>query len=217
MLSNEEFVKKQNELDKRMLEIWEHPYFDGITDYEKYKKAPVKILWILKEPNGTAGGNHRDFHKDIRDYKRWKSTYGNIMRVAYAILHKIDDHQAIPDIDTKECTIEDSPVLDEIAIININKSGGNSVTPAGKLNAEYRRDDVKNFLFDQIDFFSPDIIINSHGVYQFFIDQCVGASIQKINGEQYAKCGNRLVLWTSHPNRAPIKSYCNNILRIALG
>ena len=105
-------------------------------------------------------------------------------------------------------------VLDEIAIINVNKSGGASSTPAGKMDLEYKRDGVKDFLFRQIEFINPDIIINSHDVSQFFLDQAGNNEIKKINGEQYSMNNERLIIWTSHPNRAPKESYCNNILNI---
>lgn len=214
MMNMEDFQEKQKNLDETMKGIWDKPFLDGITDYSKYSKAPAKILWILKEPNGKGGGNFREFYKDVREYRLWKSTYGNIMRVSFAIFEGVKDFRDIPQINTNECTIGDDPILDEIAIININKSGGASSTPAGKLGIEYKRDGVKSFLFDQIDFINPDIIINCHGVLQFFLDQCVDSDIVEINGEKFAKSNGRLIIFTSHPNRAHTESYCNNILRI---
>ena len=210
----DDYLKIEKEMDTEMATIWEKPYFDGITDYKLYQKTPIKLLWILKEPNGMGGGNHRVFHQDIRDYGRWKSTYGNIMCVAYGILDGIKTFNEIPPINTKECRIADAIVLDEIAIININKSGGKSTTPLGKMDIEYKRTGVKDFLFKQIEFIAPNIIINSHGVYQFFLDQVGNNEIKKVYGEQYAKNNGRLIIWTSHPNRAPKESYCNNILNI---
>jgi hypothetical protein len=215
-LTKNEFNKQQEILDNEMSKIWEKPFLDGITKYELYQKTPIKILWILKEPNGMGGGNHRIFHQDIRDYNRWKSTYGNIMRVSYGILEGIRSYKEIPPINTKECEIADAIVLDEIAIININKSGGRSTTPLGKMEKEYNRVGVKDFLFKQIEFINPDIIINTHGVKQFFIDQVGNNEIKKINAEEYARNKNRLIIWTTHPNRAPIESYCNNILNIII-
>jgi hypothetical protein len=223
MFSKDEFIKKQEELDIEMGKIWESPFFDGITDYDMYCKAPLKILWILKEPNNAGknsqnGGNQREFHKDVRDYEHWQASFCNIIRVAYGILVGKKEYKEIPPINTKECMIEEDGdeffVLDEIAIINVNKSGGGNVTPQGKLDIEYKREGVKDFLFKQINFIDPHIIINSHGVYQFFKDQVGNNEIKQIYGEQYSKIENRLIIWTSHPNRAPKESYCNNILKI---
>jgi hypothetical protein len=88
MLNHEEYLEKEKELDLEMSKIWDNPRLDGITNFEKYIKAPVKILWVLKEPNGKRGGNHRNFHKDVRSYGLWTRTYANIMRVVYGILNK---------------------------------------------------------------------------------------------------------------------------------
>ena len=215
MLAKDDFLKQQNELDVEISKIWEHPHLDGITDYELYKKAPVKLLWILKEPSNTIDGNSRESCLNVKDYSpHWQNTFGNIMRISYGILDGDKDYTEIPPINKNECTIGDSIILDEIAIININKSGGGKITLPGKLNREYKRAGVKEFLLKQIEFIAPEIIINSHGVRPFFIDQTGGNETKKINAEEYAINNNRLIIWTTHPNRAEPKSYCNNILNI---
>ena len=214
MLEKDDFIKQQDKLDVEISKIWEHPFLDGITEYDLYVKAPVKILWVLKEPNGTKGGNHREFHLNVKDYTRWQNTYGNIMIVSYGILDGDKDFNEIPPIDKDECTINGSIILDEIAIINVNKSGGGSVTPWGRIEKEYNRDGVKDFLLKQIEFINPDVIINTHSVKKFFIDQVGDNEIKKINAEEYSVNKNRLIIWTTHPNRANKKYYCNNILKI---
>jgi len=215
MLTEKEFNKQQENLDNEMSKIWEHPFVDGITEYKLYKDEPIKILWILKEPNGTKGGNHRELHLNVKDYySRWQNTYANIMYVGYGILEDIKKFSEIPHINKDECLIRDQGVLDRIAIINVNKSGGGSRTPKGKMENEYKRTGVKDFLLKQIEFIAPDIIINSHGVRQFFIDQVGDNEIKKINAEEYSVNNNRLIIWTTHPNGAHQESYCNNILNI---
>ena len=78
-------------------------------------------------------------------------------------------------------------------------------------------ENCRSCLLKQIEFINPEIIINSHGVYKFFIDLVGNNEIKKIHGEQYGINNNRLIIWTSHPNRAPKKNYCNNILNIVNG
>ena len=214
MLTKNDYLEQQSKLDNEINIIWEHPHFDGIADYKLYKKAPLKLLWILKESSNTKGGNSRDFYLNVKDYPYWQNTFGNMMCVTYGILNGDKDYTEIPPIDKNECTIGGSIILDEIAVININKSGGSKTTPFGKLDKEYKRDGVKNILLKQVEFISPEIIINSHGVKQFFIDQVGDNEIKKINAEEYAINNNRLIIWTTHPNRAERKSYCNNILNI---
>ncbi|WP_461257386.1 hypothetical protein [Treponema sp. R80B11-R83G3] len=219
MLSEKEFKEKENELDEEMKTIWENPCVDGITEYSLYKDEPVKILWILKEKNGSdCSITHRDFHIDVRRYTRWQATYANIMYVSYGIREGIKYFSEIPHINKEVCTIgkENEIVLDKIAIININKSGGGSRTPKGKMIKEYERPGVKDFLFKQIEFINPDIIINTHGVENFFNDQVGSNEIINFeyNAERYAINKNKLIIWTTHPCGAHQESYCNNILNI---
>jgi hypothetical protein len=216
MLNYEEYIEKEKELDLKMSKIWDNPRLDGITDFEKYIKAPVKILWILKEPNEKKGGNHRNFHKDVRDYGLWTRTYANIMRVVYGILNEVYDYDNIPKIDTSECTIDDQILLDEIAIININKSGGGSSTNQRRLEQGYEQDNKREFLKKQIEFINPEIIINSHRINKFISDQIGENNIVKIHGERFGFNNSRLIIDTSHPNTIGYsnKNYCNNILSI---
>jgi hypothetical protein len=137
------------------------------------------------------------------------------MPVSYGILDGDKNFDEIPPINKEECLIgENAIVLDQIAIININKSGGPNSTPPGKMDKEYKRAGVKEFLLKQIKFINPEIIINAHRVRQFFVDQTRGNEIKKINAEEYAVNKNQLIIWTRHPNRAKKISYCNNILNI---
>jgi hypothetical protein len=204
-----EFLKKEEELDRELSSIWgEYSIVDGITDYAKYDKCNTKILWILREPN--TGGikqkwNHRVFHKDdYTKYNKWKATYKNIILVSYGILKGMYKVESIlPDFDEKSGKIGDSNVLEEIAIINVKKTGGKSTSNRGELNREYARPEVKEFLFKQIEFIKPDIIINAHGITAFTDDQ-----------EEILK--ERLIIKTYHPaqTRLPRNLYCNNTLNL---
>jgi hypothetical protein len=209
------YLQEEKQLDVEMEKIWDSPYFDGITDYEKYSNANIKILWILKEPNGKDGEsrNHRDFHKHVSCYPLWMSTFGNIMRVSYALLRGINNYLNIPLINKKEGTINGEVVLDRIAIINVNKSGGEHISNQAKLNKEYERKGVKEFLSKQIDFIDPQIIINSHLIEKFFQDQAGNNKIQ-MDGKRFIKNGKRLSIFMGHPNRKEKQGYCNEILRI---
>jgi len=234
MYSKEEFIQKQTELDHEMAKIWENPFLDGVTDYDNYIKAPKKILWILKEPNNSGensrkGGNQREYNIDPRDYKYWKQTYPNIMRASYGILSKLKNYSEIPPIDMEQCLIKDKNddeeyfVLDEIAIINVKKSGGGSATDKKSLEMEYKREGVKEFLFKQIEFINPDIIINAHGVYDFYYDQTFNEELEGSlstgfsgNYVQSSINNNRLIILTKHPNNrdTTAEDYCNNILEV---
>ena len=181
-------LKFEKELDAEMEAIWENPYRDGIIHYESYKKELVKLLWVLKEPHGDGYRDHRDFFSCPKDfYPKWMNTFGNVMRVSWAILENVYEYSEIPPVNKEDCTIDGSFILEYVAIININKKGGESRTPAGKLEKEYAKKEVKNFLLKQIEFINPRIIINCHRVGKFIDDQLGGNILNKIHGEGYGK------------------------------
>jgi hypothetical protein len=64
-----------------------------------------------------------------------------------------------------------------------------------------------------INFINPQIIINSSGVEQLFIDLSNG-NYSKDNGELYSIANNKIIIDTGHPLRAPTEYYCNQILKI---
>ena len=144
--SLDEIKKMENTLDEEILKIWgENAFIDGITCHEKFCNAKYKILWILKEVNeqNSKDRNRREFHAKVQGSK----TFYNIMRVCYAILNGIETYdKKILSISKDECLINDSIVLDEIAIINVKKSGGGNSTPPGTIDIEYKKQDVKEFI-----------------------------------------------------------------------
>jgi len=213
--SFDEILRKEKALDAEVLNIWgENAFLDGITCYEKFIKAKYRILWILKEVNNTNNKekehNRRKYHYSVQGSK----TFYNIMRVCYAIFNSIEKYdKKLLAISKDECLINDSIVLDEIAIINVKKSGGNSITIPGSIDREYKKQGVKQFLMKQIDFINPHIIINSSRVLQLYKDLC-NDNYSKINGELYSIYNNRLIIDTGHPLMAPTKYYCDQILKI---
>jgi hypothetical protein len=209
----EKVLKTERTLDNEILSIWgEDAFLDGITCHEKYFKAKYKILWILKEVNDRDNRNHnrREFHAKVQGIQ----TFYNIMRVCYAILNGFERYdKKLLEISKDECLINNCIVLDEIAIINVKKSGGKNITPPGTISQEYLKHDVKQFLIKQIDFINPQIIINSSGVKQLFIDLS-NNNYTKNNGELYSIANNRIIIDTGHPLMAPTEYYCNQILKI---
>jgi hypothetical protein len=103
---------------------------DGITNPERFVKAPFKILWILKEANDPdgSGWDLREFHRNVTVYSNWRRTYSKIMDVSYGIINGITEYKKLPD------ELSKMSVLEDVAIINVKKIGGNSLA-----------DDKKNF------------------------------------------------------------------------
>ena len=134
---------------------------DGIIDKKQYVCAPYKILWILKETNGqdfelawalgyqAKQKNWGDFHK----------TYRRVVQISSAILQKNWDSMS----DAKQ---KFPVIIPQIAVININKTGGTSKSKHKEILAYYNQN--KQLLMRQIKAINPDIIINANQVNEMF-------------------------------------------------
>ena len=141
--------------EKNLLEEWSAliPGFisDGVVDAEKYCKAPIKILVVLKEVNGGSGWDLRDFlRKGGRAQTwnvvaRWIQNIFNIDR-NYKWIEMEDNN------DERRTT-----VLPYISAINVKKTSGKDVANNKAVLDAAVRD--KAYLKKQIDLYCPDIVI----------------------------------------------------------
>jgi hypothetical protein len=200
-------INKVKENEKEFTQIYgEHHIFDGITDIDVYNKTEPKILWILKEPNDKDGSSFdlRDLHKNVSQYKKWRKTYKLIVKLTYAILNNIDEFEKIPN----EYNIKQ--VLNNIAFINIKKSGGKSRANDKVVRDIYNRD--KNIIIEQIKTLDPKIIINCSRVFGLFND-LVTSEVIKRNDFECGKYNDGIIINAYHPNaRYSNKLYFNNII-----
>ncbi len=189
---------------------------DGIIDIDQYKNAPDKVLWILKEGNESGGKdgncrNHRDFHKNVAYfYNGWKSTYKNLIRATYGILNNLS-YKDLPTLDN-DATINGENILEKIALININKNGGNSQANHTIIEANYTKH--KDVILKQIAGIEPNIIINCSKVRRLFDDLIKIYDLQKKQFDarpefkysvDYAENSKNLLINYWHPG-AHIKS-----------
>jgi hypothetical protein len=123
---------------------------DGIVDERKFSPTPTKVLFIAKEPN-----NPKQEQGDFREWWREKIYYTFSYRIAewsYGLLNNF------PQYDNIRATEGSAhKAIQCIAFMNIKKSGGLG-------NSEYDRmmehlEKNFEFLHQQIDIISPDIII----------------------------------------------------------
>jgi len=212
--------RAENEFDEIIKEHWKNPVLDGITNLNNYKKSKYKILWILKEANKSGGNDeewvHREFHKNVTQYTRWWATYKKIIYVSYGILHNNYDWDSIPDVDKGTERIDGKCILEDIAIININKSGGGSTSSQSMINKHYR--EKRKILLQQIDGIEPDIIINASRCEDLFKDIAQESRISTLSNSslKYFVTNNRLVMNYYHPaSRFPTHKYCNDLLYTA--
>jgi hypothetical protein len=147
--------------------------FDGIVNVERYEKARIKILWILKEPHdkGNGGWDMRDFLKNPKELTKrtdkwvWKRTFKMMMEVTWGILKNNQSHDKTIN-DWKN--LNDEAMLDifnDIAYINIKKTPGQSGSYDPEIRDAYKLN--KELIWKQINAFKPDVVICG-GTYKYF-------------------------------------------------
>jgi hypothetical protein len=124
---------------------------DGAVNLCIYESEKIKILWVLREPNGK----NFDFMKYLQDprvYPKWKRSYGLILKTSHAILNdSTKDELRYP-------YPKDVPALmSRIALVNIKKTGGGAISNHKKL-LEYALNHADSFK-KQIQELAPDLII----------------------------------------------------------
>jgi hypothetical protein len=189
--------KRLEEINHELKQENDFLVMDGITDYEQFGKSGKKILWIMKETN-QSGGTHpddlRDFHKNVKTYLKWRRTYRPIIKSTYGIIHNLD-YEAIP----KEEDI--SWILNEIAFINIKKTGGGSTSNWKSIAEHYAKN--KEVILEQVECIDPDIIINCSGIFQVFTD-LTQANYANPGRFYVAKSNKWIVVNAYHPNQRSI-------------
>ncbi|MBR5095719.1 MAG: hypothetical protein IK094_01270 [Treponema sp.] len=199
----------ENEFDHIIKQEWGLPViYDGITNILDYKKAPTKILWILKEGNENEKQqerDHRDFHTNVSEYYHgWKSTYKNIILPTYGILHNTS-YANLPSLQD-DATVNGEYVLNSIALININKNGGGSQANASNIEENYTKH--KNTLLQQIEGINPDVMINCSRVTRLFNDVAEKFKLSKKKHDarpeidfvvDYAESSKKLIINYWHP------------------
>ncbi len=175
---------------------------DGITDMSRYKKADPKILWILKEANNShtsnPNENQRDFHTDVTSYPKWKLTFKRIISCSYGIIYKNKELN----VDENAC-INGVNVMLDIALINVNKCGGNSRSNNSSISAKYN--EYKDVILEQIKQINPDVIINCSEVLSLTSDLqdrfVLSEEIKKRNANAKVYYNNeKLLIDYCHPN-----------------
>ncbi len=187
-------LQTEDELDQEMCSKYGSSCIrDGITNIEKFYKEKYQILWILKEANAPDGNawDMRHFHQDVRSYNRWRQTYQKIVQTSHGILNAIHDYNKIPESD--DIVVD---AMNSIAFINVKKVGGGASSKWKVINQHYA--DHKEFLHDQIEKISPNIIINCSGVWQLFENLSV-SPIKASAPFHYSFDDNRLVINAYHP------------------
>ena len=202
---------------------------DGIIEIEKYSKAKIKILWILKEPNSSEGGwSYQDYltintiegkigtNKNTLSYK----IFQKILYASYGILNDFPCYSQMPSITEKKVY----EVGEQIAYINIKKTGGGSKSQDSDISNAYR--DNKEILMSQIAAYNPNVLIfgNTLGFFDKSDLKKIGWDLNNTEGVYvndntknttcYQISQDRLIIHAYHPAYWVISNdvYCTEIV-----
>lgn len=123
---------------------------DGATNETIYNNEPIKILWVLREPNGEQP-DYLEYLKNPKVYPDWQKSFGLVVKASHAILNGICEADKIPNADSIVS------ITQRIAIINIKKTGGGSRINPYELN-EAAKENWENTKA-QIIGIAPDLIM----------------------------------------------------------
>jgi len=186
---------------------------DGIINLDDYLKAPVRILWILKEAHGSdksASWDHRGFLGwGLLNNKRWKVTHAPIVRVSDAINKQQFEVDSIKHI-SAFTPDEIYSSMRSVAFINVKKTIGDSHSKYQDIASEYKVH--KKALLAQIDLINPDVVINCSRVWELFCDLSQTEHIWE-DDFGYSVNSERLVINSFHP-QARYKHIESKILNI---
>ena len=192
---------------------------DGVIDEKQYLEAPIKILWILKEPNSPDDDIY-DMRKGIATlldgdviHKDWAKTFTALAYSTYGILNNKTE-EYYPKIEGNAPVVES---LQKTAFINVKKLPGKSFAIKKELRDFYSRYNL--LLKEQIEIINPDVLIfgGSFDLFEKEWFEIFGSKlyedISKTHIQEY-QYGDKLLLSTHHPGQWKIERhiYCNSII-----
>ena len=193
---------------------------DGIVSEDLYFNCKPRIMWMLKEPYGAGDyklGTDLLIQKRRHDViKEWYPTMHVMTYVTYGLLY----NKYYEEMDKIKNNPEISEVLTKIAWVNINKIPG--ISKSGNMVKEYNF--WKNVLFNQINTYSPDILIFGKTFHHFKNDwKTYFTDLPELKSKNFTKYfiqNNMIVISTYHPSYPEIyhkvntKDYVNDIIDI---
>jgi hypothetical protein len=173
---------------------------DGIIRPESFKKAPRKILFVLKETNKYAGGNLQDYLSKGPKSQMWYA----VSRWAAGLLNNFPRFEEI----NQPHVLTDS--IHSIAAINLKKVTGGASAWWNQINlyAHFDRD----LLAEQIKFISPQIIVacGTFDILVWLLDIDINPNNIRSRCHQVARDNLLLINWR-HPTRAGGSSSYNQL------
>lgn len=188
---------------------------DGIIDVAEYLKAPIKILWILKEANSEKDNSLDDMRPNLKTlndennniHPDWGPTWRPIAYAMYGVFEEMN-YIDIPDMNGNAREIVKH--MSKIAHINLKKYGGGSTAKPDILQKFYNS--YKEFIHEQIEIINPDVMIFGN-TFRYFADVYFEEKEKIQEQPNVFKYKDKLLIDTSHPAARINKlEYCDGII-----
>jgi hypothetical protein len=166
---NAEHIKNEEaEIDKLVEDKYKdpansnlRPIFDGAIDATLYARAPVRILWILKEPweerdiNGGAGGWSLRALLNEKPEIFSKNTHRYVYCVSFGLLKATRDWAVIRN---SQKDADFKTLFRSIAHINVKKLPNRRNAPASNKDVMRGYEMGRDVIRRQIDLYKPDVV-----------------------------------------------------------
>lgn len=167
---------------------------DGIVSEEEYLDSKYKIIYIMKEVNGGAGWNLKDFlYEGGRSF-----TWDNVARWTEGLLNI--NYEYSWDYLEKNNEKRRKYFLKKIGVINLKKTAGHHTSEYKQISMAAFEN--RNLVKQQVDLYDPDIIIccGTADVFvrNYFDPKFVNWNMTK-RGIQYIIYKNKIVVSFAHP------------------
>ena len=204
----EKTARKANLITDKVEPIW-----DGIANPEGYLRSRLKVAWVLKEAyddfdeNGDNYGGNFSLLECYDKPDAWRNkVWQRIAYVMYGFLHDLwwdnmdyiyDNHEMIN-------------VIRDIAMINISKMPGKTVSSLYEIEAKYNTV-WREVILKQLDIYAPDVIIFGN-TFECFRRDPLGNRFQEAQldrdisfdsnwGIDYFRLGGQRLISAYHPGR----------------
>ena len=136
---------------------------DGIVCEDGWKKAPVRVLYLLKEVNGAdAEWDERDYLANYNDkdsyIKTHSPTIDTLIRWQFGIMER--GISSWKNVENRLLSKElQSDLLKQICLVNIKKTAGGGVVDWDQFDAYFANTCNHDFLRQQLFLYNPQIVI----------------------------------------------------------
>lgn len=183
---------------------------DGILCFDKYNKAKIRIMWILKQNINYGYCNYAEQLAEGIHEIASSPTWRRMAHVSYGLISGERNFDKVCKLRSEEF----GEFLLTTAIVEVNKELGNARSSDNDILKGFEH--YKNLTFEQIKAYNPDVIIVSMvgkgeclktivaEIYTYYTNQkeyLIGGHTQSGNADvAWSKIKDKVFLWTYHPS-----------------